>query len=112
MKAIVFEKYGPPEVLKIKDVEKPAPKADEVLIKIIATSVHRGDSRMRGLDIPGPGWQVLMARLFLGFNKPKKNILGMELAGVIEAVGKNVTLFKVGDEVFASTVWAGFGGYA
>ncbi len=112
MKAIVFEKYGPPEVLKIKDVEKPAPKDDEVLIKIIATSVHRGDSRMRGLDIPGPGWQVLMARLFLGFNKPKKNILGMELAGVIEAVGKNVTLFKVGDEVFASTVWAGFGGYA
>ena len=112
MKAVVCEKYGPPEVLKIKDVEKPVPRDDEVLIKIFATSVHRGDSRMRGLDIPGPGWQVLMARIFLGFNKPKNNILGMELAGEIEAVGKKVTLFKAGDEVFACTVWCGFGAYA
>jgi NADPH:quinone reductase-like Zn-dependent oxidoreductase len=93
------------------DIEKPVPKDDEVLIKIYATSVHRGDSRMRSLDIPGPGWQVLMARIYLGFNKPKNNILGMELAGEIEAVGKDVTLFKTGDEVFASTVWSGFGAY-
>jgi NADPH:quinone reductase-like Zn-dependent oxidoreductase len=112
MKAIVCEKYGPPEVLQFVDVDKPVPKDKEVLIKIYATSVHRGDSRMRSLDIPGPGWQVLMARFYLGFNKPKNNILGMEMAGQIEAVGKDVTLFKMGDEVFASTLWSGFGAYA
>ena len=112
MRAIVCERYGPPEVLQFVDIEKPVPRDDEVLIKIYATSVHRGDSRMRSLDIPGPGWQVLMARIYLGFNKPKNNILGMELAGEIEAVGKDVTLFKTGDEVFAATVWSGFGAYA
>lgn len=112
MRAIVCERYGPPEVLQFVDIEKPVPMDDEVLIKIYATSVHRGDSRMRSLDIPGPGWQVLMARIYLGFNKPKNNILGMELAGEIEAVGKDVTLFKTGDEVFAATVWSGFGAYA
>ena len=112
MKAIVCTKYGPPEVLQLQEVEKPVPKDNEVLIKIHATTVHRGDSRMRGLDIPGPGWQLLLARLMLGINKPRNAILGMELAGVIEAVGVDVTLFKVGDEVFASTVWSGFGGYA
>ena len=112
MKAIVYEKYGPPEVLQIKEVEKPAPKNNEVLIKIIATTVHRGDVRMRGLIIPGPRWQRLMARLFLGIRKPKRAILGMELAGKIEAAGQDVSQFKHGDEVFASTLWAGFGGYA
>lgn len=112
MKAVVCTKYGPPEVLQLKEVPKPSPKEHEVLIKIIATTVHRGDTRMRGFDIPGPGWQQLLARFMLGFRKPRKDILGMELAGVIEAVGREVTLFKAGDEVFASTLWSGFGAYA
>jgi NADPH:quinone reductase-like Zn-dependent oxidoreductase len=112
MKAVVCTKYGPPEVLQLQEIPKPDPKENEVLIKVIATSVHRGDTRIRGLDIPGPRWQVLLARLILGVNKPRRAILGMELAGIIESVGKNVTLFRVGDEVFASTMWSGFGGYA
>ncbi len=112
MKAVICTKYGPPEVLKLREVEKPAPKDNEVLIKVHATTVHRGDTRMRSLNIPGPKWQVLLARIFLGIRKPKKAILGMELSGKIEAVGKNVTMFKIGDEVFATTLWAGLGGYA
>ena len=112
MKAIVCTKYGPPEVLQLRELEKPAPKDDEVLIKVYATTVHRGDTRMRGLNIPGPRWQLLLARIMLGIRKPRNAILGMELAGEIESVGKDVTLFKKGDEVFASTMWSGFGGYA
>lgn len=112
MKAIVCTRYGPPEVLQIQEVAKPTPKDNEVLIKVYATSVHRGDVRMRSLDIPGPHWQMLLARIFLGIRHPRRKVLGMELAGKVEAVGKDVTLFKVNDEVFASTVWSGFGGYA
>ena len=112
MKAIVCTEYGPPEVLQIQEVDKPTPRDNEVLIKVSATTVHRGDSRMRGLDIPGPRWQRLLARLVLGIRKPKNAILGMELAGEIEAVGKDATRFKKGDQVFASTVWSGFGAYA
>ena len=112
MKAIVCTKYGPPEVLQLQEVAKPTPKKDEVLIKIYATTVHRGDSRMRSFNIPGPGWQILLARIMLGIRKPRRAILGMELAGKIEAVGEDVTTFKKGDEVFASTLWSGFGAYA
>jgi NADPH:quinone reductase-like Zn-dependent oxidoreductase len=112
MKAIVCTKYGPPEVLQLQEVDKPVPRDNEVLIQVYATSVHRGDTRMRSLDIPGPGWQRLLARLILGIRKPRSAILGMELAGRIEAVGKDVTLFKAGNDVFASTMWSGFGGYA
>ena len=112
MKAIVCTAYGPPEVLQFQEVDKPIPRDNEVLIRVHATSVHRGDSRMRGLDIPGPGWQRLLARLVLGVIRPRKAILGMELAGEIEAVGQDVTRFKRGDRVFASTAWSGFGAYA
>ena len=112
MKAVVYEKYGSPEVLHLKDIPKPVPKDNEVLIKIHATTVHRGDVRMRSLDLPVPGWQKLMARLFLGIRGPKRKILGMELAGVIEEVGSQVSRFKVGDQIFASTIKANFGAYA
>ncbi|KPL18132.1 MAG: hypothetical protein AMJ93_14155 [Anaerolineae bacterium SM23_84] len=112
MKAIVCTKYGPPEALQFKEVEKPTPKDDEVLIKIYATTVHRGDVTMRSLKIPGPAWQRLMARIVLGIRKPKKAILGMELAGEIEAVGKDVKVYKKGDQVFAATLWSDLGAYA
>jgi NADPH:quinone reductase-like Zn-dependent oxidoreductase len=109
MKAIVYEKYGPPEVLQIKEVDKPIPKDDEVLIKNFATTVHVGDTRMRGFKVPKKHW--LLMRLFLGIRKPKRQILGMEVSGIIESVGKDVKEFKKGDEVFALTGFDG-GGYA
>jgi len=107
MKVVVCTKYGPPEVLQFKEVEKPFPKANEVLIKIKATTVHIGDTKVRRLE-PGLGpvmdfFFKPMMRIMLGFTKPRRDILGMELAGEIEAVGKDVTLFKIGDPVFAST---------
>ncbi len=109
MRAAVCTAYGPPDVLQLSDVERPVPGDDEVLIKVCATTVHRGDVRIRSFDVPRG--QRLMARLVLGFTRPKNPILGMELAGVVEGVGKNVTLFKKGDEVFGFTGW-GLGAYA
>jgi len=109
MKAVVYEKYGPPEVLQIKEVEKPTPKENEVLIKNYATTVHVGDTRMRGFRVPKKHW--IPMRLFLGIRKPKRPILGMEVSGVIESSGKDVKEFNKGDEVFALTGFGG-GGYA
>ncbi|MFC1539173.1 NAD(P)-dependent alcohol dehydrogenase [Candidatus Latescibacterota bacterium] len=108
MKAIACTKYGPPEVLQMGEVEKPTPKDNEVLIKIFATTVTSGDCRMRSFNVPPLFW--LPFRIFLGFNKPRNKILGSDIAGEIEAVGKDVNLFKKGDPVFGCT--GGFGAYA
>ncbi|MBP0723686.1 NAD(P)-dependent alcohol dehydrogenase [Bacillus sp. RG28] len=99
MKAMVCTKYGPPEVLQLKEVDKPTPKDNEVLIKIHATTVTSGDCRIRGFNSPILFW--IPMRLILGLSKPRKSILGSELAGEIVEIGKNVTRFKVGDQVFA-----------
>ncbi len=93
MRAVVHDKYGGPEVLRLEDVERPAPKEGEVLVKVHATSVTRSDCGMRGAE-------PFFARIFTGLRRPKQRILGMELAGVVESVGADVTEFKVGDEVF------------
>ena len=98
MKAIVYEKYGPPEVLHLKEVEKPIPKDNEVLIQVYATTVTKYDCWMRSCTAP-PGFWLPM-RIALGIRKPKKPIMGTELAGEIEVVGKDVTRFKKGDQVF------------
>ncbi len=115
MKVVICTKYGPPEVLQFKEVEKPLPKDNEVLIKVHATTVHIADTKIRSLK-PGLGpvkdfFIKPMMRIMLGFRGPRKKILGMELAGEVEAVGKDVKLFKKGDSVFASTEFE-FGTYA
>jgi len=109
MKAVVCTKYGPPEVLQPREVEKPVPKDNEILIKVHATTVTSGDTRIRGFKVPLSFW--LPARIALGFRSPKINILGAELAGEIKSVGKDVKKFKAGDQVFAYPGHHG-GGYA
>ena len=101
MKAIAWTKYGAPEVLKLKEFEKPLPKNDEVLIKIHTTSVTAGDCRLRASKVPVGFW--LPTRLAFGLTKPRKPISGMDISGEIESVGKNVKLFKKGDKVYGTT---------
>jgi NADPH:quinone reductase-like Zn-dependent oxidoreductase len=106
MKAIVYTEYGPPEVLQLKEVEKPTPKDNEVLIRVYATSVNYGDVMARNMrnisprnfNMPFPLW--LPTRIMFGFRKPRIRTLGSELAGEIESVGKDVKLFREGDQVF------------
>ncbi len=109
MKAIVWTNYGPPDVLQLKEVAKPTPKDHEVLIRIYATTVTTADCELRSLK--PPIWLRLPLRLYLGLIRPRNKILGQELAGEIEAVGKDVTRLRKGDQVFA---WTGLalGAYA
>ena len=105
MKAIVCEKYGSPDVLQLKDIEKPTPKENEVLVKVQAASVNAGDwHALRG--------EPFLQRLESGFPKPKNTILGADVAGRVEAVGKNVTQFQPGNEIYGDLYWCGLGAFA
>jgi NADPH:quinone reductase-like Zn-dependent oxidoreductase len=137
VKAIVCTKYGPPEVLKLKEVEKPTPKDNEILVKVHASTVTRGDCRIRSFTfarwfwLPGrimfgastvtrgdcrirsftfARWFWLPGRIMFGFRKPRKKIPGCDLAGEIELVGKDVKLFKKGDQIFGYTKGVSFNG--
>ncbi len=102
MRAVVHDRYGPPDVLRLEEVERPVPKDDEVLVKIHATTVNRTDTGLRSAE-------YFISRFFTGLRRPKQRILGMELAGEVEAVGAAVSQFEVGDEVFGVN---GFGAHA
>jgi NADPH:quinone reductase-like Zn-dependent oxidoreductase len=109
MKAVVCEKYGSPEVLHIVEADKPVPKDNEVLIKVMATTANAADARIRGAVVPSIF--NFPVKLAMGFKGPRKKVLGVELSGVIESVGKSVTQYHAGDKIFAST-GAAFGAYA
>lgn len=105
MKAVVYEKYGPPDVLEMKEIEKPLPKEDEVLVKIHASSVNSWDwDRLTG--------RPYLYRLLSGIRKPKLQILGADVAGTVEAIGQKIRHFKVGDEVFGDLSEGNWGGFA
>lgn len=103
MRAVVYDKYGPPDVLRLEDVERLAPRDDEVLIKIHATAVTRADCATREANRRSGLLVMFISRLISGLRRPKQRILGSELAGEVEAVGAAVTEFAVGDRVFGST---------
>ena len=109
MKAVICTKYGPPEVLQLREVEKPTPKDDEVLVKIYATAVTASDIFIRSSQIP-IRFRIPM-RLMLGLTKPRKSIIGLVLAGEIESIGRDVKRFRIGDQVYGLTGF-GLGAYA
>lgn len=110
MDAMVWTKYGSPDVLQLKEIAKPTPKDNEVLIRVYATTVTAGDCELRNLKLPW--WLALPIRMWVGFRKPtRQQILGQELSGEVEAVGKDITQFKPGDHVFGTT-GMGFGANA
>lgn len=102
MKAIVYTRYGPPEVLELKEIEKPTPKAGEVQIKVHAVEATKTDCEMRSFKLPVK-WTWLLLRIALGFRKPRKQVLGIYFAGEVEKVGQDVSAFKEGDQVFGAT---------
>jgi NADPH:quinone reductase-like Zn-dependent oxidoreductase len=109
MRAVICPAYGPPDVLRLAEVEKPQPKSTEVLVKVRATTVTVADVRIRAFNVPKSFW--IPARLMLGLTKPRNAILGVEFAGIVEEIGSDVKKFKKGDEVFGSTLGS-MGGYA
>lgn len=109
MKAVTYKKYGSPDVLKLVHLEKPTPGSNEVLVKIHSTTVTSGDTRLRSSNFPGIAW--LFVRLIYGLFKPKKEILGHEFSGTVEAIGKDVTKFVVGDEVVGTPTMLPSGSY-
>ena len=109
MKAVVYKQYGPPHVLTLMDIEKPTVKENEILVKIYSTTVTSGDARLRASNFPPIAW--LFVRLIYGLFKPKKEILGHEFSGVVEAVGKDVNLYKIGDEVLGTPTTLSTGSY-
>ena len=104
MRAVVHDRYGPPDVLRLEEVERPVPKDDEILVKIYATTVNRSDCHCRGAE-------PFISRFFTGLLRPKRKILGSELAGEVEAAGAAVSEFAVGDHVFGVNPYK-FGAHA
>src|SRR5687767_6812126 len=105
MKAAVRDRYGPPEVVEIREIERPVPSADQLLVRVHAASVNRAD-----LDNLYPRWQFL--RLFLGLRRPRMRGVGSDMAGVVESVGPSATRFRPGDEVFSDLFNFGQGAFA
>lgn len=109
MKAVVCIRYGSPEVLKIREIPKPVPKSNQILVKIMATAVNSGDARVRGLAVKG--FTKIAMRLVLGIKRPRKQVLGTVFSGIVESVGNKVSKFEIGDAVFGMTGLR-FGTYA
>lgn len=112
MRAVVYKKYGSPDVLQLAEVEKPVPKSNEVLIRVAASTVTSGAVFIRRGVHPDSKFFTFMLRLVFGLFKPKKSILGYEVSGEVESVGKDVTLFKPGDKVVGTTTGLKAGAYA